>query len=56
MWAVIAMVVFLIATMFDYRWLRTFAWPIYFVNVGLLILTLRSGRAPATRGRRPAGS
>jgi len=25
MWAVIAMVVFLIATMFDYKWLRTFA-------------------------------
>ncbi len=43
MWTVIAFVVFFVATMFDYRWLRTFSWPIYFINVGLLILTLRFG-------------
>jgi rod shape determining protein RodA len=43
MWAVIAVVVFAIATMFDYRWLRTFAWPLYLVNIGLLLLTLRIG-------------
>ena len=50
MWAVIAMVVFLIATMFDYKWLRTFAWPIYFLNVGLLILTLRIGSSTGDAG------
>ena len=50
MWAVIAAVVFIITTMFDYRWLRTFAWPIYFVNVGLLILTLRFGASTGDAG------
>ena len=34
---------FLVATAFDYRWLKTFAWPIYGVNVGLLVLTLAIG-------------
>ena len=29
MWAVIAVVVFVLATVFDYRWLKTLAWPIY---------------------------
>jgi rod shape determining protein RodA len=43
MWTVIAIVVFLVATVFDYKWLRTFAWPVYLINVGLLILTLRFG-------------
>jgi rod shape determining protein RodA len=43
MWAVIAAVVFVIATMIDYKWLRTFAWPVYLVNVGLLLITLRFG-------------
>ena len=32
-----------IATVFDYKWLRTFAWPIYFVNLGLLAVTLVIG-------------
>jgi rod shape determining protein RodA len=50
MWSVIAAVVFLIATMFDYRWLRTFAWPIYLVNVGLLIFTLRFGSSTGNAG------
>jgi len=50
MWAVIAMVVFLIATMFDYKWLRTFAWPIYFLNVALLIVTLRIGSSTGDAG------
>ena len=43
MWAVIAAVVFVIATAVDYKWLRTFAWPVYLINVGLLIMTLRFG-------------
>jgi len=43
MWAVIAAVVFVLATAFDYRWLKTLAWPIYGVQLGLLVLTLRVG-------------
>ena len=43
MWAGIAVVVFIGATAFDYRWLKTLAWPIYAVQLGLLVLTLRFG-------------
>jgi rod shape determining protein RodA len=43
MWSGLAMVVFVVATVFDYRWLRTLAWPIWFVNLGLLVLTLAIG-------------
>ncbi len=43
MWAVIAAVVFILASVFDYRWLKTLAWPIYGVQLGLLVLTLAVG-------------
>ena len=43
MWAVIAVVVYVLATAFDYRWLRTLAWPIYALQLGLLVLTLAIG-------------
>lgn len=43
MWTGLAMVVFIVTTAFDYRWLRTLAWPVYFVNLGLLVLTLAIG-------------
>ena len=43
MWTGIALIVFLAATAFDYRWLRTFAWPLYVVQIGLLALTLAIG-------------
>ena len=43
MWAAIASVVFIVATAFDYRWLKTLAWPIYGVQLGLLVLTLLIG-------------
>jgi rod shape determining protein RodA len=43
MWTVIAVIVFITATLFDYKWLKTFAWPIYFVNLGLLALSLVIG-------------
>jgi rod shape determining protein RodA len=43
MWAAIASVVFLLATAFDYRWLKTLAWPIYALQLGLLVLTLLIG-------------
>ncbi len=44
MWAGIAIVVFTIASVFDYKWLKTFAWPIYFTNLGLLVITLVIGK------------
>ncbi len=43
MWFAIAIVVFTVAAAFEYRWLRTFAWLIYVVNIGLLVLTLAAG-------------
>jgi rod shape determining protein RodA len=43
MWAAIAVVVFVIATAFDYHWLKTLAWPIYGLQLGLLVLTLAIG-------------
>ncbi len=43
MWAGIAIVVFTVATAFDYRWLKTLAWPLYLVQIGLLIGTLAIG-------------
>lgn len=42
-WAGIAAVVFVVATIFDYRWLRTFRWPVYLANLALLALTLAVG-------------
>jgi rod shape determining protein RodA len=43
MWAGIAVVVFAATTVFDYRWLKTLAWPIYAIQLGLLVLTLAIG-------------
>jgi rod shape determining protein RodA len=43
MWAGLAMVVFILATAFDYRWLRTLAVPLYLLNLALLGLTLAVG-------------
>jgi rod shape determining protein RodA len=43
MWAGIASVAFVIATAFDYRWLKTLSWPIYALQLGLLVLTLAIG-------------
>jgi rod shape determining protein RodA len=43
MWAGIALVAFTAATLFDYRWLKTLAWPIYGLNLGLLVMTLGLG-------------
>ena len=43
MWAGLALIVFVVATAFDYHWLKTFAWPLYFVQIGLLTLTLAVG-------------
>ncbi len=43
MWAGIAFGVFAVATAFDYRWLKTLAWPLYVIQLGLLVLTLAIG-------------
>jgi rod shape determining protein RodA len=43
MWTAIALAVFLVATAFDYHWLKTFAWPLYLIQLGLLVVTLAIG-------------
>jgi rod shape determining protein RodA len=43
MWTGIALIVFVLATSFDYKWLKTFAWPLYAIQLGLLALTLAIG-------------
>ena len=43
MWAGIAGIAFIIATAFDYRWLKTLSWPTYVLQLGLLVLTLAIG-------------
>jgi rod shape determining protein RodA len=43
MWTGIALIAFLVATAFDYKWLKTFAWPLYGLQIGLLALTLAIG-------------
>ena len=42
-WLAIAIVAFALTAAFDYRWLKTFAWPLYFVNIGLLVTSLLIG-------------
>jgi rod shape determining protein RodA len=43
MWTALAIAVALLATVFDYHWLKTFAWPLYLVQLGLLVVTLAIG-------------
>lgn len=43
MWSGLAIVVFTLVTAFDYRWFKMLAWPTWFVNVGLLVLTILVG-------------
>jgi rod shape determining protein RodA len=43
LWTGIALIAFVVATAFDYKWLKTFAWPLYGVQMGLLVLTLAIG-------------
>ncbi|HSW41328.1 MAG TPA: rod shape-determining protein RodA [Patescibacteria group bacterium] len=42
-WVAVALVAYAAATAFDYRWLRTLTWPIYAVNLALLVITLLVG-------------
>jgi rod shape determining protein RodA len=43
MWTGIALIAFVVTTAFDYKWLKTFAWPLYLVQLGLLVATLAIG-------------
>ncbi len=43
MWFAVAIVAFTLSAAFDYRWLRTFAWLLYLINIGLLLLTMAIG-------------
>ena len=43
MWTGIALIVYIVATSFDYKWLKTFAWPLYGLQLGLLVVTLAIG-------------
>jgi rod shape determining protein RodA len=43
LWASIAIGVFGLLAAFDYRWLATFAWPLYVLQLGLLAATLAIG-------------
>jgi rod shape determining protein RodA len=43
MWFAVGILAFSVSAAFDYRWLRTFSWLIYLVNIGLLVLTLAIG-------------
>jgi len=43
MWFAIALIAFALCAAFDYRWLRTFGWLLYLVNIGLLLLTMAIG-------------
>jgi rod shape determining protein RodA len=43
MWTGIALIAFVVTTAFDYKWLKTFAWPLYLVQLGLLVATLFLG-------------
>ena len=43
MWAGIAAIAFVLATAFDYRWLKTLSWPAYALQLGLLVVTLAIG-------------
>jgi rod shape determining protein RodA len=51
MWTGIGLVVFIVMTAFDYRWLKTLAWPLYVVNVGLLVMTLAIGSGVGNSAR-----
>jgi len=43
MWTGIALIAFVVTTAFDYKWLKTFAWPLYALQLGLLLATLAIG-------------
>jgi rod shape determining protein RodA len=51
LWTAIALVVFILATSFDYHWLKTFTWPLYVIQLGLLVASLAIGGGTAGTAR-----
>ena len=43
LWTGLALVVFAVAAAFDYHWLKTFSWPLYGLQIALLVVTLSVG-------------
>ena len=43
MWTGIALIAFVIAIAFDYKWFKTFAWPFYGLQIALLLGTFAIG-------------
>lgn len=50
-WMVLAVVVFAVSAFFDYRWLKHFAWPIYGLTLGLLVMSLAIGSGVGNSSR-----
>lgn len=42
-WTVLSIAVYVVTTLVNWRWVRTFAWPLYAANILLLIVTLIYG-------------
>lgn len=42
-WVALSIVVYTVTTLVNWRWVRTFAWPLYVANILLLIITLVYG-------------
>ena len=42
-WSLLSIAVYSVTTMVNWRWVRTFAWPLYAANILLLIITLVYG-------------
>jgi rod shape determining protein RodA len=51
MWAGVAVVTFIVATAFDYKWLKTLSWPTYALQLGLLLFTLAVGDGVGSSAR-----
>ncbi|CAN5611824.1 rod shape-determining protein RodA [soil metagenome] len=50
-WLAIAIVAFTLAASMDYRWLKTFAWPVYLLNIGLLMTSILIGSGVGNTSR-----
>lgn len=42
-WTVLSIAVYVVTTLMNWRWVRTFAWPLYAANILLLVVTLIYG-------------
>lgn len=42
-WTVLSIAVYVVTTLVNWRWVRTFAWPLYAANILLLVITLIYG-------------